>query len=318
MSNTTVSPSRRGDNARTLNMVRRIGYRILPGETFSYILHLRPSEWPIMAAHTMLGFLLAAGLDPLAAGSSWREAAFGLFVWVVLLNGGTLALNSAFDNDEGDIGYLIAPPPPPRGLAAYSIALMAIGQALAPLLGLGFTLAYAACFVLSILYSLPPFRWKAVAGADWFINMWGFGTLTPLAGWTITGKPLEPWAILVLLAFCPLFAAFYPLTQLYQFEEDARRGDRTLAIALGMRRSLVVAIAATCLAFLIFAAAAVVGPANALWPTLAIAFAAWLAVLIPWLRHCDTMSPAAHQKGMYRALHAWAITDIAVLLTFIP
>src|SRR5690606_35058436 len=228
MSNTTVSPSRRGDNARTLNMVRRIGYRILPGETFSYILHLRPSEWPIMAAHTMLGFLLAAGLDPLAAGSSWREAAFGLFVWVVLLNGGTLALNSAFDNDEGDIGYLIAPPPPPRGLAAYSIALMAIGQALAPLLGLGFTLAYAACFVLSILYSLPPFRWKAVAGADWFINMWGFGTLTPLAGWTITGKPLEPWAILVLLAFCPLFAAFYPLTQLYQFEEDTRRGDRTL------------------------------------------------------------------------------------------
>ena len=48
----------------------------------------------------------------------------------------------------------------------------------------------------------------------------------------------------MLLAFCPLFAALYPLTQLYQLEEDTRRGDRTLACVLGVRRSLTAAVLA--------------------------------------------------------------------------
>ena len=88
--------------------------------------------------------------------------------------------------------------------------------------------------MLSVLYSVPPFRLKAVAGADWLINMVGFGTLTPLAGWATTGRPADAAAWIVLLAFCPLFAALYPLTQLYQLDEDARRGDRTLALLLGV------------------------------------------------------------------------------------
>ena len=106
---------------------------------------------------------------------------------------------------------------------------MAAGQLAALRLPPGFAVAYAVCFVLSVLYSVPPFRLKAVAGADWVINMWGFGTLTPYAGWAATGMPVDPARGLVLLAFCPLFAALYPLTQLYQLEEDVRRGDRTLA-----------------------------------------------------------------------------------------
>ncbi len=169
---------------------------------------------------------------------------------------------------------------------------------------------------MSILYSVPPFRWKAVAGADWIINMWGFGTLTPLAGWAVTGRPLEAWSVLVLLAFCPLFAALYPLTQLYQFEEDRARGDRTLALVLGLRRSLQVAIGCTLAAFLLLAAAAVVAPATRLRPGLALAAAAWLAVLVPWYRRHAAMPPADHQRGMYAALRAWAVTDIAVLVVF--
>ena len=43
-------------DARTRNAWRRAGYRLLPGEQFSYLLHLRPAEWPIMAAHTLLAF----------------------------------------------------------------------------------------------------------------------------------------------------------------------------------------------------------------------------------------------------------------------
>jgi 4-hydroxybenzoate polyprenyltransferase len=303
--------------ARDLNVWRRLGYRLLPGDAFSYLLHLRPAEWPIMAAHTALGFILAVGLGALVRGQQLGSGVWALFIWVVLLNGGTLALNSVFDRDEGDIGYLHAPPAPPRHLLVFSLGLLAAGQLLALTLPRGFALVYAACFVMSLAYSVPPLRFKAVAGVDWVINMWGFGTFTPFAGWAATGRPLDLVHALVLLGFCPLFAALYPLTQIYQFEEDRRRGDRTLALILGMRSSLIAAIGTTLLAFALFAAAAVRRLA-ALWQWigLAVALAAWLRVLLPWYRRREAMTSAEHQRGFYAALTAWAVTDVAVLLAF--
>jgi len=302
---------------KSRNAWRRGGYALLPGDSFSYVLHLRPAEWPIMAAHTALGFVLAAGLLPALHGVRANTLLYALIVWVVFLNGGTLALNSAFDNDEGDIGYLDAPPPPPRRLAAVSLALLGAGQLLALALPIGFVLAYALCFLMSVAYSVPPVRLKAVGGVDWLINMVGFGTLTPYAGWAATGRALDAPHALALLAFCPLFAALYPLTQLYQFEEDRRRGDRTLALMLGMRVSLIVALLAMLLAFALLGAGAAGATARPWqWAALGVALLAWLLVLIPWLRGWRAMTPAQHQRGMYAALWAWAVTDLAVVLAF--
>ena len=296
-----------------MTLTRTAGYRLL-GTRFDYLLHLRPAEWPIMAAHTALGYLLAVGLSGAGRGIGLGPALTGLLLWVVCLNGGTLALNSAFDRDEGDIAYLKRPPTPPRHLAAFSLGLMATGQLLALTLPVRFAAVYAVCFALSILYSVPPFRLKAVAGADWVINMWGFGTLTPYAGWATTGMPVDTSHALVLLAFCPLFAALYPLTQLYQTEEDSRRGDRTFALVLGTRRSLDLAFAAVLVAFVLFFAAASKDlPSLAL---LAGALAAWLAVLLPWRRAWSGMTARQHQRGMYLALGAWAVTDLVVLLAW--
>jgi len=301
-------------DARTRNAWRRWGYRVLPGDLFSYILHLRPAEWPIMAAHTAFGYVLAVGWSGVRDGVALGDALLALVIWVVFLNGGTLAINSVFDRDEGDIGYLNAPPPLPRYLLHFSVALLVAGQLLSGLLPAGFQIAYAICFLMSILYSVPPFRFKAVAGVDWVINMWGFGTLTPYAAWAATGRPLDFGHGLVLLAFCPLFAGLYPLTQLYQFDEDRRRGDRTLALILGMRKSLIVAIACVVLAFgLLGWAAWVLGISSLL---LAVPLACWLAVLLPWLARHASWTPAEHQRGMYRALTAWAITDVVVLVVF--
>jgi 4-hydroxybenzoate polyprenyltransferase len=170
------------------------------------------------------------------------------------------------------------------------------------------------------LYSVPPFRLKSVPGADWIINMWGFGTLTPYAGWAATGIPVDPARGLVLLGFCPLFAALYPLTQIYQHEEDARRGDRTLARVLGVRRSLVLAISTMPLAFVLFAAAGLRSGWGAVgwwrWLVIGVCGLVWLLVLVPWLRHWRRMAAGEHQLGMYRALGAWALTDIAVVLAW--
>jgi 4-hydroxybenzoate polyprenyltransferase len=302
--------------ARTLNAWRRWGYRVFPGDLYSYVLHMRPAEWPIMTGHTLLGYILAVGVRGAVSGEQLGRAVLALIIWVLFLNGGTLAINSVFDKDEGDIGYLNAPPPVPRYLLPFSVALLVVGQLLAFALPIGFRVAYGICFVLSILYSVPPFRFKAVAGVDWVINMWGFGTLTPYAAWAATGRPLDAGHALVVLAFCPLFAGLYPLTQLYQFDEDRRRGDRTLALILGMRASLVVAIVCTLVAFGLFEWAALLLVPGGKAPVLVVPLVFWLAVLTRWLAQHQRWGAREHQLGMYRALAAWAVTDLAVLYVF--
>jgi len=98
--------------------LRHAFQRVLGPTAMGYLLHLRPLEWPIMTAHMLLGTFLAVGLK-LNLSILWAW-----IIFVVLMNGGTLALNSAFDQDEGDIGYLRNPPKPPRHLAAFGYLLL--------------------------------------------------------------------------------------------------------------------------------------------------------------------------------------------------
>jgi 4-hydroxybenzoate polyprenyltransferase len=296
--------------------VRALGYKLL-GSRLDYLLHLRPAEWPIMAGHTLLGALLALGIARAASGALVAPVLLGLVLWVVALNGGTLAINSAFDRDEGDVAYLRRPPTPPPGLFHFGLGLMVLGLLGSLLLPRPYTWLYLACFVMSVLYSVPPARLKAVAGADWIINLLGFGTLTPLAGWASTGEPLTVWGWFLVWGFGALFAGLYPLTQLYQFDEDERRGDRTFALLLGKRRSMGVSLACVTLAFGLFIAAARAAGWTSVetgrWAALAGAWLAWQALLVPWYRQARDWSPERHQRGMYLALGAWAITDVAVL-----
>ena len=298
---------------------RQAGYRLL-GTRLDYLLHTRPMEWPIVAAHATVGYLLAVGLDNALRSERLAPAVLGIGLWVVCLNGGTLALNSAFDRDEGDIAYLRNPPQPPSGLAPFGLGLMLLGLLGTLALPGSYRVAYGLCVVLSVLYSVPPSRLKAVPGADWVINMWGFGTLTPYAGWAATGLPVGPVGSLILLSFCPLFAALYPLTQLYQLDEDAARGDRTLALWLGAGRSLAVSAVAATLAFAVLLFAGLKSGWSSgerwRWIALVVSAASWVFVLGPWLRQYRRLTRKEHQRGMYRALLAWAVTDLAVVLAW--
>ena len=285
--------------------------RLLGEETLAYILHLRPMEWPIMTAHFLLGTFIATGLH-----TSWKAAAFGWFVFVALLNGGTLAINSAFDNDEGDIGYLRQPPKPPKYLLHIS-ALMLLASLLAGfLLPPVFAWSNAICVVMAVLYSVPPVRLKARAGWDMVINCIGFGLLTPMAGWGLTGRPLTVAFVHAVIGFAFLFGALYPLTQIYQIEEDRGRGDRTLVIKLGESLSLWLATILAVIAHLCFGSALLQMGHTPL--PLLLSLIAWLGVLLPWLVKWRSWSPAQHEAGMYRALAAWAITDISLLVLMWP
>lgn len=285
---------------------RLLGPRVLP-----YVLHLRPLEWPIMTAHFLLGTLMAVGgaLRP-------RPALLGWFVFVALMNGGTLAINSAYDQDEGDIGYLKSPPKPPEHLLAFSVALLGAAALLAFLLPLPFALINLACVVMSVLYSVPPARIKARAGWDLLINCAGFGLLTPLAGWALTGRPFSGAVLMVSAGFALLFATLYPMTQIYQVAEDSRRGDRTLVIRLGVGRSLALAALAGLIAHACFLAGVI---ARGRTPhLLLLSLAAWTAVLVPWMLRWRAWSDSQHENGMYRGLAAWAVTDLSILFLLWP
>jgi len=284
----------------------------LAGPTVSpYLLHLRPLEWPIMTGHFLLGALLATG-----AHTPWKPALLGWFVFVVLLNGGTLAINSAFDQDEGDIGYLRQPPKPPPYLLHVSSAMLALSLALGFLLPPVFAWSNAACVVMAVLYSVPPVRLKARAGWDLVINCLGFGLLTPLAGWGLTGRPVSPGLLSTVIGFAFLFGALYPPTQLYQIDEDRARGDRTLAIVMGEGPSLAFAVGLAVAAHLWFAWGALQSGRPPL--PLLISLVAWTGILVPWWARWRSMTPHQHENGMYRCLAAWAVTDVSLLILLWP
>jgi hypothetical protein len=76
------------------------------------------------------------------------------------------------------------------------------------------------------------------------------------------------------------------------------------------------------LAFALFAAAGLRtgwragGPDLWRWAGLGLALGAWAWVLIPWRLQQARLAPSDHQRGMYRALGAWAITDVVVVLAW--
>ncbi len=274
-----------------------------------YLLHTRPRSWPIVAAHAGVGVVLglAGHPDPSAA---WR-APLALFVWAVLLNGGTLALNSAFDKDTDDIGYLDSPPPAPPHLAAFGIGLLVAGGLISLAVSRLFALAYGISFVMSLAYSCPPLRLKARAGWDILINTAGYGALTVFAGWAAVRPEASRFVLLIAAGYAALFACLYPLTQVYQYDDDRAKGDRTFSVVLGPAWALRFATVAVLGAFALFAAAGgwQALPMAVLFPALA----AWLAVLVPWLR-CGRAYP--EKRGMYRGLWAWALTDLAVVVAY--
>jgi len=289
---------------------------VLPAGWPPYLLHLRPRAWPIVAAHLSVGFFLANGF------SFTSEAIYRWFLamlaWAVLGNGGTLAINSVFDRDDGDIGYLNDPPAPPRHLLTFSLVLMLAGLPVAALLGHRFLIAYVVCVIMSLLYSVPPIRLKARAGFDVLINSAGFGALTLYAGWAAMGRSFEPPIINVVVGFFFLFAGFYPLTQIYQMVEDSRRGDVTLALLLTKRGALLFAMATVGIAFALFLGEVWTRYRQPRSIGILVALVLWGVLLLPWYRRRDTVDEVYEQSGFYRALWVWAITDLSIVLAMMP
>jgi 4-hydroxybenzoate polyprenyltransferase len=296
--------------------MRQLLTRILPKAWVPYVMHLRLAGAPIVIAQMSVGFLLANGLHFTAdALSRWVLAALS---WAVMGSGGTLAFNSAFDEDEGDIAFLHDPPKPPRLLAPFALIVMALGLAVAVLISLRFVVAYLICVAMSVVYSMPPFRMKSRPGADMLISATGYGAMTVYSGWAAMDLPLVPPIPNVVAAFFCLLAAWYPLTQFYQMEEDRRRGDRTLTLAIGKRKGLLLATAAMLAGFAFLGVEVVLRYWGLRSIGVALAFLCWAGVIAHWWFHWRRADALYERTGMYRLVWAFAVTQVGVLLAMSP
>jgi len=103
----------------------------------------------------------------------------------------------------------------------------------------GFLLLTVLMITLSAAYSVPRVHWKGVAGMDLFTNMAGFGVLCPLCGWSLL-RPIEPapwWFIGTIALF---LGALYAPTTASDFAADRTFGIRTMAVRLGVSRTLLI------------------------------------------------------------------------------
>lgn len=182
-------------------------------------------------------FLFALGISPNL------DADRLILVFVILhflIYPASNAYNSYFDKDEGSIGLLKNPPPVTIGLYYTSLIFDFIGIALAWLISMEFAVLVFVYGLASKAYSHPGIRLKKYPYLGWLIAGFFQGAFTFYMAyvgindfsWNISFS----WKVIFPGLLTSLFLwGSYPMTQVYQHEEDSKRGDNTLSLVLGIR-----------------------------------------------------------------------------------
>lgn len=175
-----------------------------------------------------------------AAAVDWKKAALVFVTLHLLVYPSSNGYNSYMDRDEGAIGLLERPPAPTRELFKVTVLLDILALVLGMAVGAIFAASVAAMIVASHAYSYRGIRLKKYP-------LTGFLTVVLFQGCLVffmvyQGAALGrarsvPWQ--GMLASGLFFGGFYPLTQIYQHEQDLRDGVRTLSYTLGLRGTFV-------------------------------------------------------------------------------
>jgi 4-hydroxybenzoate polyprenyltransferase len=154
------------------------------------------------------------------------------------------AYNSYMDKDTGSIGALKNPPPASRDLYFLSMVMDLIG------IGLLFFINYKMVPVAIVYsaasraYSWTGIRLKKLPITGWitvilFQGGYTFMLVSMAVENNIAFSWFTPMKIECMLVSTLLIGAYYPLSQIYQHDEDGRRGDRTISLLLGIRGTFI-------------------------------------------------------------------------------
>jgi 1,4-dihydroxy-2-naphthoate polyprenyltransferase len=146
--------------------------------------------------------------------------------------------NSYMDRDTGSIGGIEKPLQPTKQLYYVTIALDTLAISLGLLISIYFTIALAGYILASRAYSYRGIRLKRypVWGYVTVIIFQGAVTYFMVAHGCSENKTLQVPAM-GMLAASLLIGGFYPLTQIYQHQQDKADGVITLSMLLGYKGS---------------------------------------------------------------------------------
>lgn len=286
-----------------------------PSAWLSTLVHLRLPFSFFLLPIFLFGLQASPGIDPVRA---W--AAF--FIIHFLLYPASQAFNTWYDRDEGPIGGIASPPPVHVSLVWTAWILDGLTLAASWFLGPVFFVAMVLYTLGSKAYSWKVTRLKRRPVAGWLGVGVVQGALTFAAVVQGVGAP-QDWTDPLFWAGCATAALFlwgvYPLTQVYQHEEDARHGDLTISRLVGIRGTFVLSGAFLIAAVAGFVVLFALGPG---WPTVV----RFVAVMTPalvyflWWAWGVWKDPARadFHRTMGMNLLASGLMNVFFLLDFLP
>jgi len=176
---------------------------------------------------------------------NWARTVAVFLIIHVLVYPASNGYNSYFDKDEGSIGGLKNPPK----VTAHLFRLVVLFDVLAILTATIINVYFGACILVYLLvskaYSYDKIRLKRFPLISTLVVILFQGAFTYImvqVGLGLTWSEISNSYNLSLAGVSSLFlCGSYPITQIYQHQEDARRGDKTLSLLLGIRGTLVFA-----------------------------------------------------------------------------
>lgn len=189
-----------------------------------FLMHLRLHyQVFILSGGYLLGGFIANQME---TAQYWQQ-----FINVhVLLYGGATAFNSYWDKDTGPIGGLKSPPKMTLWMHHMSLLLMMAGAAWAFFTSFLYGCVYTVSMLFFWLYSTPHARWKGHPHLSLVAIGISTGLNSVLLGVLAAGGELSITVLLSSAGAMFILLSLYPVSQIYQTEEDSRRGDHTFAI----------------------------------------------------------------------------------------
>lgn len=144
------------------------------------------------------------------------------------------------DRDEESVGGLKNPMQPTRQLYHVTIFLDVVAVLASLFISLWFALAILLYIVCSRLYSYRGIRLKQYPITGYLTVIINQGALTFFMVYHGASKIITidmPWQGVVAAAF--LIGGFYPITQVYQHEADAKDGVETISMLVGKKGTFI-------------------------------------------------------------------------------
>jgi 1,4-dihydroxy-2-naphthoate octaprenyltransferase len=171
---------------------------------------------------------------------NWWKAALIFFILHFLIYPASNGYNSYMDRDTGSIGGIEKPPQPSRQLFMLTIFMDILAIALSVLIHWWLPFFLLLYIGASKAYSYRGIRLKKYPITGYLTVIIFQGALTFALVYAASSliNPFEiPWQGMVICAL--LIGGFYPLTQIYQHQQDLEDGVQTISYKLGYTGSFV-------------------------------------------------------------------------------